>query len=200
MFVKFMTKTCIITAIFRAKLKIVHYSSSPVYILKTLPPIIRCSLMTAVDFRSAVDVVLQNWTALQLAVSQGAAGPQSAAIAKWMVEATVQWFSENKDLETYEVEDFLVDIVNQEFNLIIDDGSVVETSRLICEFFALSNSNKEELTKRVKALPKCDLTSCKVEPDESEEKENSEDIMETEEPNEPQEDPDGWTTVSRKKK
>ena len=58
-------------------------------------------------FHTAVAAVFKNWTALQLAVSQGAAGPQSAAIATWMVEATVQWFAENKDLECYEVEDFL---------------------------------------------------------------------------------------------
>ena len=63
-------------------------------------------------FHSAVDAVFQNWMALQVAVAQDAAGPQSADIAKWMVSGTVQRFSENKNLDYDEVEDFLANIVN----------------------------------------------------------------------------------------
>ena len=117
-------------------------------------------------FHSAVDAVFQNWTALQLAVTQGAAGPQSANIAKWMVSATVQWFSENKNLEYDEVEDFLADIINQEFNVLIDDGSVTETSKLVCDFYRLCSSSKEdweaEFKRRLQVLPKCDLSKCIV--------------------------------------
>merc|ERR1712204_6385 len=115
-------------------------------------------------FHSAVEAVFQNWTALQFAVSQAAAGPQSAAIAKWMVSATVQWFSENKDLEFDEVEDFLLDIVNQEFDVLIDDGSVTETSKLVCDFYRLCSGGdcEAELKSRLQALPKCDLSKCKV--------------------------------------
>lgn len=168
-------------------------------------------------FHSAVDAVFQNWTALQFAVSQAAAGPQSAAIAKWMVSATVQWFSENKNLEFDEVEDFLVDIVNQEFNVHIDDGSVTETSKLVCDFYRLCSRGdcEAELKRRLQALPKCDLSKCKVDEgaealeDVDEEEENIEqnttttnDSMDIDEQPKPEEqDPDGWTVVpSRKKK
>ena len=117
-------------------------------------------------FHSAVDAVFQNWTALQFAVDQAAAGPQSADIAKWMASATVQWFCENKNLEYDEVEDFLADIVNQEFNVLIDDGSVTETSKLVCDFYRLCSSSREdceaEIKRRLQALPKCDLSKCKV--------------------------------------
>ena len=108
-------------------------------------------------FHSAVDAVFQNWMALQFAVDQGTAGPQSADIAKWVVSATVQWFSENKNLEYDEVEDFLADIVNQEVNVLIDDGSVTETSKLVCDFYRLCSSSKEdwelEIKRRLQALP-----------------------------------------------
>ena len=117
-------------------------------------------------FHSAVDAVFQNWMALQVAVANDAAGPQSADIAKWMVSATVQWFCENKSLEYDEVEDFLADIVNQEFNVLIDDGSVTETSKLVCDFYRLCSSSREdceaEIKRRLQALPKCDLSKCKV--------------------------------------
>ena len=105
---------------------------------------------------------------MQLAVNQGAGGPQSEAIATWMVEATVQWFAENKDLETYEVEDFLADVVHQEFNVLVEDGSVAEISQMICEFYKLSMAgNHCEFRNRLQKIPqKCDLNQCKVESDE----------------------------------
>jgi len=171
-------------------------------------------------FHSAVDAVFQNWTALQFAVDQGAAGPQSADIAKWMVSATVQWFSENKNLENDEVEDFLLDIVNREFNVLIDDNSVTEISKLVCDFYRLCSSTSSrgdceaEIKRRLQALPKCDLSKCKVDngaealEDVDEEEENIEqnttttnDSMDIDEQPKPEEqDPDGWIMVQPRKK
>ena len=174
-------------------------------------------------FHSAVDAVFQNWTALQFAVDQGAAGPQSADIAKWMVSATVQWFSENKNLEVDEVEDFLVDIVNQEFNVLIDDGSVGETSKLVCDFYRLCSSTSSrgeceaEIKRRLQALPKCDLSKCKVDEGAEEALEEVEenveqnsnnadtttttnDSMDIDEQPIPEQDSDRWTVVQPRKK
>jgi len=160
-------------------------------------------------FYSAVDALFQNWTGLQLAVSQGAAGPRSADIAKWMVSATVQWFSENKDLQCDEVGDFLIDVVNQEFNVLIDDGSATEISKLICDFYKLSTSRdcEDELKRRLKELPKCDLSKCQVDQGPSEEENiecpnenNDGNGMEVDEPEPEEQDPDGWTVVKPRKK
>ena len=177
--------------------------------------------MTDQNFRIAVDAILKNWTALQLAVQQGAAGPHSQAVAAWMVDATVQWFSENKNLDNYEVEEFFEEILNREFNLLVQDGSVKDTSRLICEYFALCNSNmtNESIQEKLRQLPKCDLSKCKVDLEECDDGEHeSEDLanemfkngdsemMDVEETSEKAEnkeqqvDADGWTVVSRKKK
>ena len=165
-------------------------------------------------FHSAVEAVFQNWTALQFAIRQGAAGPQSADIAKWMVSATVQWFSENKDLEFDEVEDFLLDTVNQEFDVLIDDDSVTETSRLICDFYRLCSREdcEAELKSRLQALPKCDLSKCKVDEgaevlEDVDEEENIEQITAAtndmninEQPKPEEQDPDGWVMVKPRKK
>lgn len=120
--------------------------------------------MSETTFHSAVEAIFQNWSALQLTVSQGAAGPKSKDIAKWMVSATVQWFSENKDLECDEVEDFLTDIITQEFNVQFDDGSAAEVSKLVCEFYTLSTAPncENEFKRRFEELPKCDLSKCQV--------------------------------------
>ena len=172
-------------------------------------------------FYTACDAILKNWTALQLAVSNEAAGPQSKDIAQWMVDAVVQWFNENKDLEAYEVADFLEQIIAQEFHLQIDDGSSDEVGTTICEFYQLCSSSKtsEEIISKIRSLPKCDLSLCQIDGERdklSSEKSTLEEQMSGMEVdnstipessklngannliNEP--DPDGWMVVGRKKK
>ena len=133
-------------------------------------------------FRMAVEAILKNWSALQMVVTQGAAGPESANIAAWMVDATVQWFGENKDLQADEVEDFLLDIINQYFNVLVQDGSAEEIGQLICSFFSAAadkNTTDESFrTSLQKALPKCDLSVYKVPAEE-----DNNDIQELEEEN-----------------
>ena len=117
------------------------------------------------NFHVSVDAIFKNWTALQLAVSQGAGGTQSKEIADWMVDALVQWFNENENLEPYEVTEFLEQIINQEFNLIVDDGSTDQIGTTVCEFFQLCTSSKsnDEILNKIRSLPKCDLSKCTVE-------------------------------------
>ena len=115
-------------------------------------------------FHVSCDAILKNWTALQLAVSQGAGGPQGREIAQWMVDAVVQWFNENENLEAHEVADFLEQIVAQEFNLQIDDGSSDAIGTTICEFYKICTSTKssEEIISKIRTLPKWDLSRCQI--------------------------------------
>lgn len=175
--------------------------------------------MSASDFRFrfAVDAILKNWDALQMVVSHGAAGPESAKIAAWMVDATVQWFGENKDLEPDEVADFLLDIIAKYYNVDVQDGSGRYIGRLICRFFsAATDTNKSDESFRnslQKALPKCDLSVFKVTENGvqvAEEDNLAKDMQELNfqdekkqenTNNEPIVDEDGFTTVvSRRKK
>ncbi|CAB4057183.1 SART3 [Lepeophtheirus salmonis] len=82
-------------------------------------------------FLTAIEAILSNWTALQLAISQNAAGSNSIAVGTWMSGAIVSWFEENKNVEYYEATELLETILNQEFNLIVQDGSADEIGRLI---------------------------------------------------------------------
>jgi hypothetical protein len=93
---------------------------------------------------------------------------------------------------------------------------VTETSKLVCDFYRLCSSNKEdceaEIKRRLQALPKCDLSKCKVDEEaeileDVDEEENIEQIttatndMDIDESPKPEEqDPDGWTTVKPRKK
>merc|ERR1719383_1147235 len=92
-------------------------------------------------FKVAIDALFKNWTALQMLVGTGAGGPQSREKAEWMTGVTENWFYENKDLEVYEVSVFLDEILINEFNVSVDDGSLEDVARSICEFFSLCQNS-----------------------------------------------------------
>ena len=132
-----------------------------------------------------------------------------------MVGVTENWFYENKDLENYEVADFLEEIIQNEFNLSIDDGSLLEVGTYLTEYFkicTIPSYEEETVLNFLRWLPKCDLSKCKVE-DEDEMMEDNR--MDTEESisqinnlqiserktDEPEIDESGFVLVkSRKKK
>ena len=91
---------------------------------------------TAGPFSQAVQAVLDSWSVLQVAVENGFGGADSSAKARWMVDAVTQWFGENSDLDPYEVEDFLADILNNEFNTLADDGSLKAIAEMICQSYS----------------------------------------------------------------
>ncbi|XP_011416744.3 pre-rRNA-processing protein TSR2 homolog [Magallana gigas] len=112
-------------------------------------------------FPAAVATVFDSWTVLQLAVTQGFGGADSREKAEWMITAVDQWFRENKDIDDYEVEDFLADIMNTEFDTIVEDGSLSQISSLICRIYKLCREGKEaEVRELVKGLPKAAVQNC----------------------------------------
>eukprot|EP00090_Calanus_glacialis_P032668 TRINITY_DN54137_c0_g1_i1.p1 TRINITY_DN54137_c0_g1~~TRINITY_DN54137_c0_g1_i1.p1 ORF type:complete len:178 (+),score=54.99 TRINITY_DN54137_c0_g1_i1:36-536(+) len=159
-------------------------------------------------FSHAIDAIFKNWSALQLAVAHQSGGPQSKEKAEWLVGATESWFYQNKDLQDWEVGDLLEEIISNEFNLQIDDGSLVEVGRKICEYFEFCSSNNENAIRtKLLSLPRCDLAKCKVEDDEddmdtdiTEENEVIIDNLEIHEKKEPEVDEDGFQMVTTKKK
>ncbi|GFR70024.1 pre-rRNA-processing protein TSR2 homolog, partial [Elysia marginata] len=94
-------------------------------------------------------------------VQQNFGGPDSAEKAAWMVQAIETWFNENQGLETYEVEDFLGQVLNSEFDLILEDNSIQEIARLICLYYRLCQENKvAEIQQRLQSLPRPALHGC----------------------------------------
>eukprot|EP00092_Neocalanus_flemingeri_P020571 GFUD01022286.1.p1 GENE.GFUD01022286.1~~GFUD01022286.1.p1 ORF type:complete len:170 (-),score=50.98 GFUD01022286.1:73-582(-) len=162
-------------------------------------------------FKHAIDAIFKNWSALQLAIAHQSGGPQSKEKAEWLVGATEAWFYENKDLQDWEVGDFLEDVVLTEFNLQIDDGSLVEIGRKICEYFEFcSKNNESDIRTKLLSLPRCDLAKCQVEEDDDNDMEETQDVtdesevkidnLEISEKQEPVVDEDGFQMVSSKKK
>merc|ERR1712150_374842 len=78
-----------------------------------------------------------------------------------MVDATEQWFKENADIEPYELEDFIADIMSAEFDTEFDDGSLANISKDVCDSCRLIQSGRQaEVLERVSRLPKPQLSKC----------------------------------------
>ncbi|KAM9344431.1 pre-rRNA-processing protein TSR2 homolog isoform 2-T2 [Pholidichthys leucotaenia] len=75
-------------------------------------------------FSEGVRVVLHTWPVLQIAVDNGFGGVHSQQKADWMVDVVQQYFHNNADLQQYEVEDFIAELMDQEFDTVVDDGSL----------------------------------------------------------------------------
>ena len=103
----------------------------------------------------AVSLVINGWHVLQVAVENSLGGPQSREKAEWMVEVTTKYLSNNGQnimcvmyswpnhhcwflytccvvttagVHTYDIEDFLDAILDQEFDTLVEDGSLSEVS------------------------------------------------------------------------
>ncbi|XP_069738711.1 pre-rRNA-processing protein TSR2 homolog [Phaenicophaeus curvirostris] len=77
-------------------------------------------------FARGVCDLLGGWEALQ-----GFGGPQSPEKAAWLPGAVLQFFTQNADLEQEEVEDFLAEVMDNEFDTSVEDGSLQQVSRAL---------------------------------------------------------------------
>ncbi|XP_072343979.1 pre-rRNA-processing protein TSR2 homolog isoform X2 [Scyliorhinus torazame] len=164
----------------------------------------------------------------RVAVENGFGGAHSQQKADWMVNAVAQYFYDNVDLETEEVEELLTDMVYNEFDTVVEDGSLPEVALQIWTFFGLCRRGQEaevrgrigELAQR-KANGKVNAVqgeSPAVEGDSSEEGDDDEAEAMDCGPHGPNSEPsplqqpgpsttaeepppqDGWTVVRRKRK
>ncbi|XP_063150231.1 pre-rRNA-processing protein TSR2 homolog [Candoia aspera] len=172
-------------------------------------------------FRQGVQAVLDSWPVLQIAVENGFGGAYSQEKAEWMVGAVEQYFESNADLEPEEMEDFLAELMNNEFNTIIEDGSLVQVSQQLCLFFRqglqgdvaamrdaiIHLAQKKQEAKRAVAKSQPDTESSSEEEQETEEE--AMDCSAGSNMNGSQSNPsplsgttteDGWTLVRKKKK
>ena len=112
-------------------------------------------------FYRCVQGMMKSWTALQLAVSHSFAGPHSEEKAQWLIGVVESFFNENADLEPYEVEDFLEQIMSNEFNIIAEDDSIKQISIELCKLYQLwSKEQFNEMKEHISKLPCINLGEC----------------------------------------
>ncbi|KAM9181155.1 pre-rRNA-processing protein TSR2 homolog isoform 2-T2 [Dugong dugon] len=163
---------------------------------------------------------------LQIAVENGFGGVHSQEKAEWLGGAVEEYFIRNADLELDEVEDFLGELMTNEFDTVVEDGSLPQQLQTMFHHFrrgdgAALREMASHITQR-----KCRVTATALmtarETDEEEDDADSTEEMEVTATNDgaatdgvcPKPEPsgpdsqtieeegiveDGWTIVRRKK-
>ncbi|CAG4990992.1 unnamed protein product [Colias eurytheme] len=107
------------------------------------------------DFKPIVDLVLNNWTALQLAVEHGMGAPGGEKTAQLMSVYVARFCVENI-VDADELTEVLEDLMDEEFETVCHDNSPREVATLLLTFLTLlKDGHHEELRNRIEALPKC---------------------------------------------
>ncbi|XP_064258303.1 pre-rRNA-processing protein TSR2 homolog isoform X2 [Passer domesticus] len=160
----------------------------------------------------------------QLAVAQGFGGPQGSEKAAWLSSALLDFFTQNADLEQEEVEDFLAEVMDNEFDTVVEDGSLQQVSRELVTLFARARGGDVggvgaalgALARRGPALaaalatarpggdpqspPGTPLTAPRSPTAPGEEEESGEEEEEAMECGTPPPPSDGWTVVQRRRR
>ena len=162
-------------------------------LLATILPIIR--------------TVFSRWTALQLAVSHRMGGEGSEAKYEAFIQAFGEFLMRNlrpaSTSNEMDIQEYLDEILDEEFNTVLDDGSSYELAQLFLRYIHLilqgkSNEIQEELQLQQSNLPPVQM-SVRNDDDSSSSSESEEEIVDKVKPQSMEIDEDGWTTVHRRK-
>ncbi|XP_036960400.1 pre-rRNA-processing protein TSR2 homolog [Acanthopagrus latus] len=164
-------------------------------------------------FTDGVRAVLHTWPVLQIAVDNGFGGLYGQQKADWMVDVVQQYFHDNADLQQYEVEDFIAQLMDQEFDTVVDDGSLPQVSVSLLQVFSQWQQGAlQQLKHTINSLTQKTSQRAKVTAPATQSDDDSDDetqVMDCEssspsvsrtEPRPPcQDEEDGWTVVQKKK-
>ncbi|EDO37866.1 predicted protein [Nematostella vectensis] len=108
----------------------------------------------------SVRLVLNNWTVLQLAVEQGFGGIDSREKARWLEDVVLHVLDENDVLDYTELEDYIGDILYNEFHTLAEDGSLTKVSQKLIMFQKLwKEGNIEVMEKEICATKPTKLSN-----------------------------------------
>ncbi|KAM8862273.1 pre-rRNA-processing protein TSR2 homolog [Spinachia spinachia] len=158
-----------------------------------------------------VRAVLHSWPVLQIAVDNGFGGVYGQQKADWMVDVVQQYFHDNADLQQSEVEDFVSQLMDQEFDTVVDDGSLPQVcDSLIQAFSQWQQGALQQLKHTVNTLTQKRSQRAKVTapPTQSDDSSDEPQMMECDssapsasstEPPPPADGEPGWTVVRKRK-
>ncbi|XP_077589199.1 pre-rRNA-processing protein TSR2 homolog [Stigmatopora nigra] len=161
-------------------------------------------------FTDGVRAALHTWPVLQIAVDNGFGGVYGQQKADWLVDVVQQYFYDNADLQQDEVEDFLCTLMNQEFDTVVEDGSLPQVCvRLMQMFSHWQQGALQQLSHSINLLTQTARAKVTAPPDSDSDNDEQTQAMECENTSvnttshqhrdPPQQDQDGWTLVGKRK-
>ncbi|KAJ5173171.1 hypothetical protein N7492_005764 [Penicillium capsulatum] len=87
-------------------------------------------------FDLAITLALNNWPALTLAVQSNWGGPTSGDKRDWLCGAISEMMADRPETDAEDLEDVLIQVMNDEFDVVIDDESAGNVALEIMELKA----------------------------------------------------------------
>jgi pre-rRNA-processing protein TSR2 len=171
----------------------------------------------------AITLVLNNWPALTLAVQSNWGGPTSSDKRDWLCGAISDMLNERPETDAEDLEDVLIQVMNDEFEVMVDDESAGNVAAEIMDFKAQTARGEfgaiqqlwdtwqkkgNQKASAASMFKKVDARDEDQETDEEEDDSEDEDVEMGEAPSlvraprekvEPQVDEDGFTMVKKKR-
>lgn len=126
-------------------------------------------------FKKAIKYILTEWPSLELAIENGMGGAQARDKRDWICQTIAEVLLKGKDVD---LEDYLAEMINQEFDTLIEDGSLEYNTKWIEKFYKDCLQGKEEEVMRAieqASQKKVSLGNVKIPPPVCETKDSDED-------------------------
>ncbi len=157
--------------------------------------------------------VFSRWTALQLAVAHSMGGSESEAKYEAFIAAFGEYLTRNirpsLGIESDGIQEYLDEVLDEEFNTVLDDGSSSELAQLFVRYIHLILQGKlyeveQELQVQQSTIVPVQMSIRNENDDDSSSSSSGESSEEDEKEDKPKKqsmdiDEDGWTTVHRRR-
>lgn len=129
-------------------------------------------------FRKAVKYILTEWPSLDFAIDNGMGGLEAREKRSWMINHITETVLSGQDVD---LEYYMSEILDQEFNTIIEDGSLDYNAKWIIKFYrdctegrhqevlnSITQASKKKISLGNMAIPKpiCDTRESSDDDDE----------------------------------
>jgi hypothetical protein len=119
--------------------------------------------MAAISFDLVVSKVYDCWDVLAYAFMNRLGGQHTAEKLQWLKSVTLDYFRDNRNLEPWELEDWLATILDTEFDLFVEDGSIDRICTQICTAYNnLQNGNQADVCRFLNELPSAGAVHSRV--------------------------------------
>src|SRR5436309_2468399 len=105
---------------------------------------------SVVLFARGVIAILDKWPVLKLAIDEGWGGPSSVSKRRWLASVIVDEF-ESRTLDQDDVEDLILQVMADEFEVEIEDGSSETIARAIVKLWGDVAEGREDVVLELEA-------------------------------------------------
>jgi pre-rRNA-processing protein TSR2 len=97
----------------------------------------------------AITLTLNNWPALSLAVQSNWGGPTSSDKRDWLCGAISEMLRDRPETDAEDLEEILVQVMNDEFDVAVDDESAADAADMIMELKAQTERGEYSIVKEM---------------------------------------------------